>query len=70
MLEVYIKKARVSENTKHRHVWSINMYKFNGHDILFTLYILEFKVHEVGEIVSLKHSCVYSNLHNVISYST
>jgi hypothetical protein len=50
MLEDYIKKAHASENAKHRHVWNINMYTFSGHDILFTLYILEFTVHEDGEV--------------------
>jgi hypothetical protein len=50
MLEVCIKKAQASENAKHRHVWNINMYILNGHKIFFTLYILEFTVHEDGEI--------------------
>lgn len=49
MLEDYTKKAHASENAKHRHVWNINMCTFNGHDILCTLYILEFTVHEGGE---------------------
>lgn len=49
MFEGYIKTAHSSETAKHRRMWDINTHTFNGQDILFTLYILEFTDHEEGE---------------------